>query len=394
MPERGDCSPSRIPPIKLADQACRAPAVPRLVTADRRIRWASRRVTAPARGGTTGARRALSSRWSRTLCYAVAGSQWANTDLSSSFVPDGAALDGGHTSALFAHLDAQHATAAWQREFGRALQTWAQYTPLNFRLVGDDGSPQGTTGSAQGDPRFGDVRLSARTADVLGFAWFPSTTTRGGDVTVSTKYQFGIGSIYDLYSLLLHESGHALGLAHVDDPAAIMSTSATQVWTGLGADDIAGAQALYGPRLDDAFDAPARNDSIASATRLAPDTSGLIAVTADLTSLADVDHYGVVVPAGSDGTVTVSIDARALSLMAPAVARVRRVRQPRRVRQRRRRLRHRRHRQPRRPSGGAAVRDRRRRSERRRLLDGRLPVGREVRHGRFSGPVANSCTDP
>ena len=262
---------------------------------------------------------ALEQLESRTLMYSPSGSAWPSPDISYSFMPDGAALDGGHTSALFAHLDGQHPTDAWQREFARALQTWAQYIPVNFHLVADDGSPQGTTGSVQGDPRFGDIRLSARTTEAIGFAWFPSTTTRGGDVTLSTAYPFELGDAYDLYSVLLHEAGHALGLAHSTDPNAVMVGDPSRVWTDLGSDDIAGIQAIYGTRIQDAFDASAPNDYLAAATRLSPDAAGLIAATADLTGSADVDHYSITVPSGSDGTLIVSVDARGLSLLAPAV---------------------------------------------------------------------------
>src|SRR5688572_29933816 len=253
------------------------------------------------------------------MLYALYGTQWASPDISASFVPDGTPLDGGHSSALFAYLDARFSTDTWQREFARALQTWAQYTPLNFHFVSDDGSAQGAAGSVQGDSRFGDIRLSARATDSLGFAWSPNPTTRGGDLTVSTSYELHIGSMFDLYSLLLHESGHSLGMAHSADPDAIMLTSTTRVWNDLDADDIAGIRALYGARPHDAFDAAGGNDSFASATRLNSDGSGRIAVTADLTSLGDADYYSVTAPTGTDGTLSVSIDARGLSLLAPAV---------------------------------------------------------------------------
>ena len=36
-------------------------------------------------------------------------------------MPDGTALDGGRTSALFASLDAQHPTVEWQREYSLML---------------------------------------------------------------------------------------------------------------------------------------------------------------------------------------------------------------------------------------------------------------------------------
>ena len=84
---------------------------------------------------------------SRLMFYALSGSAWPSPNVAVSYVPDGTALDQAQTSALFAHLNAQHPTAVWQREFARALQTWAQYTPLNFHFVADDGSAQGTSGS-------------------------------------------------------------------------------------------------------------------------------------------------------------------------------------------------------------------------------------------------------
>jgi hypothetical protein len=49
-----------------------------------------------------------------------------------------------------------------------------------------------------------------------------------------------------LYSVTLHEVGHALGLAHSDLPSAVMYPFYRQSTT-LSADDINGIQALYGP---------------------------------------------------------------------------------------------------------------------------------------------------
>jgi hypothetical protein len=95
--------------------------------------------------------------------------------------------------------------------------------------------------------------------EVLALAWYPSTTTRGGDITFSTRHPFNIGSPFDLFSLALHESGHALGLKHSDDITAAMSTTSTRVLTGLAADDIAGIQALY-PKTSDTPDDPPEGD--------------------------------------------------------------------------------------------------------------------------------------
>jgi hypothetical protein len=52
----------------------------------------------------------------------------------------------------------------------------------------------------------------------------------------------------DLMTIALHEVGHAIGLQHEDDVPAVMNTVSPQVRRELLADDIAGAQAKYGPR--------------------------------------------------------------------------------------------------------------------------------------------------
>lgn len=49
-----------------------------------------------------------------------------------------------------------------------------------------------------------------------------------------------------LPSATLHEFGHALGLPHSDDPAAVMSASCCGVRDRLTQDDVAALQALYG----------------------------------------------------------------------------------------------------------------------------------------------------
>lgn len=182
----------------------------------------------------------------RTVPYALSGSSWANLSVTYSFMPDGTTMSGG-TSALFATLNAVASTAVWQAEIDRAMQTWAAASGLTITRVSDDGSPQGIAGSAQGDSRFGDIRIGAYPMDALGYTWYPSSSTRGGDIELTTSHTFQIGSVYDLYSVVLHEAGHAVGLAHSDVSGAVMQVAAYSIFAGLHADDIAGIQVLYGP---------------------------------------------------------------------------------------------------------------------------------------------------
>jgi hypothetical protein len=253
--------------------------------------------------------------------YALSGYQWADVNVSASFMPDGTITDSGLPSNLFATLNAIAPTATWQREFARALQTWASVSPLNFRFVPDNGAAAGSSGSTQGDSRFGDIRLGGYVSELWsGYAYFPAGGTLGGDVFVNTGVSWQIGATPDLYSILLHETGHALGLEHTSVYPAVMRPSISTVYTGLFADDIAGIQAIYGARQPDAYDAGSGNDSFASATALALNGSGAVAVNADLTTLADVDYFRVTAPASFDGTLTVSVDARNLSLLSPRIS--------------------------------------------------------------------------
>src|SRR6516162_4109959 len=91
----------------------------------------------------------------RVVPYVLSGFSWANTNVTISFVPDGSQISTAQTSGtqitnLFSTYNATATTAAWQEEFLRAWQTWADVTPLNFRVVSDNGAPYNGSGPTQG----------------------------------------------------------------------------------------------------------------------------------------------------------------------------------------------------------------------------------------------------
>ena len=190
------------------------------------------------------------------LGFALSGVKWANPNITYSFMPDGTVIGMSSSPTLsLSNLFAAYAAYAlkeWQDQFRRALVCWSQVTPLSFTEVADDGSPMGSPGPAQGNPKFGDIRLGAypSTSSALAYSYYPyQSTTKGGDIILNSRTTYKIGAVTDLFSVLLHEVGHALGLGHSAVYGSVMGSSVTQVFTGLGPDDIAGIQAIYGKRV-------------------------------------------------------------------------------------------------------------------------------------------------
>jgi hypothetical protein len=254
----------------------------------------------------------------RLVPYALSGSSWSSTAVTISFMPDGTISDSGAASDLFAKFNGSFATSTWEYQFAKAAQTWASVTPLNFRLVPDSGAAAGSTGLAQGDPNFGDIRIGAYTRSdaYIAYTYYPNSySTLGGDMFINAATTFHIGTNLDLYSAVLHEFGHAIGMAHSTLTTAVMYPNIMGVYTGLSPDDIAGAQAIYGARPAD----PTANGTLATASALGLDSTGAFTLDATLESTSDQDYYQVVMPATGNGTLTVTLDAKDFSLLTPTV---------------------------------------------------------------------------
>jgi hypothetical protein len=263
----------------------------------------------------------------RLVPYALTGYQWTNPSLVTfSFAPDGTSVGSqwnNAPNALFSYMNNRFGTSTWQLQYAKALQTWAAYAPLNFRLVSDNGAAAGSSGSYQGDSRFGDIRIFAfpHTGDnYLSYTYYPTPGyTLSGDSFLNTNYAFYIGSDYDLFSNSLHEFGHSLGMAHSSLSSAVMYATYHGIVTGLISDDIAGIQAIYGARPADQYDAAASNDSFATATAISLNGSGAATLNADLTTMTDLDYYRFVAPSSGNGTATFTLDAGDFSLLTPSL---------------------------------------------------------------------------
>ena len=140
--------------------------------------------------------------------------------------------------------------ATAQSEIERALREWTRYA--NFTLSPGQQQGAGRTldilfaGGAHGDGYAFDGP-----GGVLAHTFYPAPPNPepvAGDLHLDADEPWRSGASIDLYSVALHEAGHALGLGHSDRPGAVMYPYYKQA-TGLTDDDIAGIRALYGSNV-------------------------------------------------------------------------------------------------------------------------------------------------
>lgn len=271
----------------------------------------------------------------RTLCLerlearevpATFGNAWADPlDLTTSFATDKAQI-GGASNQLYQLLGAHLNEEAWQSELLRAIQTWAAVANLNVGLVGDDGGAFGSSVFPQGDPAVGDIRWGATALDgtelAQAFAFQPVVGSWSGDILLNSNAAFGDGAdgTFDLFTVALHEVGHALGLDHSDAPDSVLSEGYLGVRTGLSAQDVLAVRTLYGARQEDAFDRAATNNTAATATHLGlggVDGAPALTLRGDITTARDVDFYRFTAPVS--GAIRVGLETGGISLLTGEV---------------------------------------------------------------------------
>lgn len=148
---------------------------------------------------------------------------------------------------FFDSLTPDVAESVVRGEIERAFAVWTQYANISI-------TPASQTAMVRSiDILFaryahGDAYPFNGPGGVLAHTFYPVPTNPepiAGDMHLNADESWSVGGTVDIFSVALHEAGHALGLGHSDDPTAVMYPY-YRLQTGLAADDIAGIQAIYG----------------------------------------------------------------------------------------------------------------------------------------------------
>lgn len=154
--------------------------------------------------------------------------------------------DGGGVCSSFASF----MPVGFEAAVNAAFAAWAAVADLTFMQIADGGEAFNAPGTS------GDIRLGGHTFDgpsgTLAHGYYPPVNgdTAAGDIHFDTAESWKLGwggPGFNIYQVLSHELGHALGLDHTAVPNSLMNPFYTEAFMGPQADDIAGMQYIYGP---------------------------------------------------------------------------------------------------------------------------------------------------
>jgi hypothetical protein len=147
---------------------------------------------------------------------------------------------------VFSQMTSQLTPGAAEAAIESAMAEWAKVVQVTWQQGSNPTAPQtvnilfATYGHGDGYPFDGPGGVIAHTF----FPAPPNPEPIAGDMHFNDSETWQIGANTDLFSVALHELGHALGLGHTDDPSAVMYPY-YQMVTGLSPLDVSTVQTLY-----------------------------------------------------------------------------------------------------------------------------------------------------
>jgi hypothetical protein len=266
----------------------------------------------------------------RLLLYSTSGAIWpVPAHITFSIVPDGTSI-GGVPSNLYSTLTARYTPAVWSADLFEAAAIWEQVANINLAPVGDNGAAFNSGPDQQGDPNFGDIRISGITnglgAGTLAYTFLPPQINGGsaaGDTVYNTSQTFQVNNgNYDLLTVAIHEFGYALGMGPSAINSAVMYSDYTTLKPSLTSDDIAGIDSIYQARQPDAWVQTWHNTSAATAPDITAGLNSHLQASIANTSIqnsSQSEWFKLTVPATTSGTLKVTMQSTNFSLLSPGV---------------------------------------------------------------------------
>jgi hypothetical protein len=159
---------------------------------------------------------------------------------------DGPGLGAATVFYYYSNVTSQLNATAAKAEIARAMAQWANVVKVTW-APGTSATASRTVNILWATYAHGDSYPFDGPGGALAHTFYPANPNPepiAGDMHLNDSDSWHIGTNIDLFSVTLHELGHALGLGHSDNPNDVMYPY-YKMTSGLAAGDIAAIRTMY-----------------------------------------------------------------------------------------------------------------------------------------------------